>query len=86
MGGILTLPIFLEYFPEINPDADGISPAESSQRSTNQGESDRLVCHDRARMRLLSIIKESLLPLTTWAASLAPSSLFSLATHWDERE
>lgn len=37
MGGILTLPIFLEYFPEINPDADGISPAESSQRSTNQG-------------------------------------------------
>lgn len=38
MGGILTLPIFLDYFPEINPDADGISHAESSQRSTNQGE------------------------------------------------
>lgn len=37
MGGILTLPIFLSQFPAINDKADGISAAESSRRSTNQG-------------------------------------------------
>ncbi|KAL2021847.1 hypothetical protein VTK56DRAFT_6621 [Thermocarpiscus australiensis] len=37
MGGILTLPVFLEAFPMINPDAAGISPQESSARSTYQG-------------------------------------------------
>ena len=35
MGGILTLSVFLEQFPEINPKAAG--GAESAQRSTNQG-------------------------------------------------
>lgn len=37
MGGILTMPSFLDQFPEINPNAAGISAAEASQRSTNQG-------------------------------------------------
>ncbi|KAI0481280.1 general substrate transporter [Xylariaceae sp. FL0804] len=37
MGGILTMPSFLDLFPSINPDADGISNAESAARSTNQG-------------------------------------------------
>ncbi|CAK7231613.1 hypothetical protein SCUCBS95973_007976 [Sporothrix curviconia] len=35
MGGILTLPIFLDQFPIINPDSVG--GAESSRRSTYQG-------------------------------------------------
>lgn len=37
MGGILTLPVFLEQFPDINSDEDGISKSLASQRSTNQG-------------------------------------------------
>ncbi|KAK1778026.1 general substrate transporter [Copromyces sp. CBS 386.78] len=37
MGGILTLPIFLETFPDINPGQPQLSPAESSRRSTYQG-------------------------------------------------
>lgn len=36
-GGLLDLPSFVKYFPEINPTETGISSAESSQRSTNQG-------------------------------------------------
>jgi hypothetical protein len=38
MGGILTMPIFLNSFPLINPNETGISAAEQSSRSTNQGE------------------------------------------------
>ncbi|TWU75496.1 hypothetical protein ED733_005452 [Metarhizium rileyi] len=37
MGGILTLPIFLEQFPDINDTADGLTDAEKSNRSTYQG-------------------------------------------------
>ncbi|CAM1510154.1 Fc.00g004890.m01.CDS01 [Cosmosporella sp. VM-42] len=37
MGGILTLPVFLEQFPDINSAEAGISKATSSQRSLNQG-------------------------------------------------
>lgn len=37
MGGILTLGVFLDAFPAINPDAAGISASESSNRSTCQG-------------------------------------------------
>lgn len=37
MGGILTLPEFLGYFEQINPDAPGLTPHESSMRSTYQG-------------------------------------------------
>jgi MFS family permease len=38
MGGILTLPIFLNQFPDINDSKDlDISEALKSQRSTNQG-------------------------------------------------
>ncbi|KAK4219788.1 general substrate transporter [Rhypophila decipiens] len=37
MGGILTLAVFLEAFPTINPNAVGISDAEASTRSTTQG-------------------------------------------------
>jgi MFS family permease len=37
MGGILTLKVFLDAFPMINPDADGITSSESSMRSTYQG-------------------------------------------------
>jgi MFS family permease len=37
MGGILTLKVFLDAFPMINPDAAGITDAESSTRSTYQG-------------------------------------------------
>ncbi|KPM43344.1 Sugar transporter STL1 [Neonectria ditissima] len=37
MGGILTLPIFLAQFPDINDQEDGISAALKSTRSTNQG-------------------------------------------------
>ena len=37
MGGILTLKIFLDTFPLINPEAAGISQAESSSRATYQG-------------------------------------------------
>ncbi|EJT77359.1 sugar transporter STL1 [Gaeumannomyces tritici R3-111a-1] len=37
MGGILTLSIFLQQFPSINPEEDGLDPAESSRRATNQG-------------------------------------------------
>lgn len=37
MGGILTLKIFLDTFPLINPEAAGLSRAESSTRSTYQG-------------------------------------------------
>ncbi|KAK4140183.1 general substrate transporter [Dichotomopilus funicola] len=37
MGGILTLPMFLNAFPMINPEAEGITSAESSSRSTYQG-------------------------------------------------
>jgi sugar porter (SP) family MFS transporter len=36
MGGILTLPIFLEQFPSINPE-DPNETTSSAQRSTNQG-------------------------------------------------
>lgn len=36
MGGILTLPIFLEQFPTINPDAEYL-PSTRSERSTYQG-------------------------------------------------
>lgn len=36
-GGILTLKVFLDTFPLINPDAEGISDAESSMRATYQG-------------------------------------------------
>jgi MFS family permease len=38
MGGILTMPNFLNAFPSINPNESGISGAEQSSRSTNQGE------------------------------------------------
>ncbi|AEO63663.1 uncharacterized protein THITE_2040319 [Thermothielavioides terrestris NRRL 8126] len=37
MGGILTLSIFLDAFPMINPNAQGLTPDESSTRSTYQG-------------------------------------------------
>ncbi|KAK7423934.1 hypothetical protein QQX98_000806 [Neonectria punicea] len=37
MGGILTLPIFLAQFPDINDQDEGISAALKSTRSTNQG-------------------------------------------------
>jgi sugar porter (SP) family MFS transporter len=39
MGGILTLPVFLEQFPSIDPSAEGIvkGSAEASNRSTYQG-------------------------------------------------
>jgi len=37
MGGILTLKVFLDAFPMINPDAAGLTQNESSQRSTYQG-------------------------------------------------
>ncbi|KAK0387133.1 hypothetical protein NLU13_5446 [Sarocladium strictum] len=39
MGGILTLPIFLEQFPSIDPSADGViqGSVEASNRSTYQG-------------------------------------------------
>lgn len=37
MGGILTLPVFLEQFPDINEKAAGITDAERSNRSTYQG-------------------------------------------------
>ncbi|KAL2258478.1 hypothetical protein VTK26DRAFT_8201 [Humicola hyalothermophila] len=37
MGGILTLKIFLDQFPMINPDAEGISSQESSNRANYQG-------------------------------------------------
>ncbi|KAI5458084.1 sugar transporter family protein [Mariannaea sp. PMI_226] len=38
MGGILTLPIFLSQFPDINDSKNiGLSEAERHQRSTNQG-------------------------------------------------
>ncbi|KAH9888180.1 general substrate transporter [Xylariomycetidae sp. FL2044] len=37
MGGILTMPNFLQLFPSINPNEEGISSTEASLRSTNQG-------------------------------------------------
>ncbi|KAK3301838.1 general substrate transporter [Chaetomium strumarium] len=37
MGGILTLKIFLDTFPMINPGVAGMTPEESSTRSTYQG-------------------------------------------------
>ncbi|KAI1846377.1 hypothetical protein JX266_007582 [Neoarthrinium moseri] len=37
MGGILTMPSFLNLFPTINSGAEGITEAEASTRSTNQG-------------------------------------------------
>ena len=37
MGGILTLPIFLDQFPDINDAAEGLSRSEKSNRSTYQG-------------------------------------------------
>ncbi|KAL2152738.1 hypothetical protein VTH82DRAFT_5923 [Thermothelomyces myriococcoides] len=37
MGGILTLKVFLDAFPMINPEAAGLSHDESSKRSTYQG-------------------------------------------------
>jgi sugar porter (SP) family MFS transporter len=37
MGGILTLKIFLDTFPVINPGVAGLTPEESSTRSTYQG-------------------------------------------------
>ena len=37
MGGILTLKVFLDAFPMINPEAEGLTHAESSTRSTYQG-------------------------------------------------
>ncbi|KAF5136621.1 Sugar transporter STL1 [Metarhizium anisopliae] len=37
MGGILTLPIFLEQFPDINDTENGLTDAEKSNRSTYQG-------------------------------------------------
>jgi MFS family permease len=37
MGGILTLKVFLDAFPMINPEAPGLTHAESSTRSTYQG-------------------------------------------------
>jgi MFS family permease len=36
-GGLLDLPSFTKYFPEINPLEPGISKALKSSRSTNQG-------------------------------------------------
>ncbi|KAL6887633.1 general substrate transporter [Trichoderma longibrachiatum] len=36
MGGILTLPVFLNQFPDINPDA-AVDASDASQRSTYQG-------------------------------------------------
>lgn len=36
-GGLLDLPSFLKYFPQINPDAKGLSQAEQEARSTYQG-------------------------------------------------
>ncbi|KAK4104430.1 general substrate transporter [Parathielavia hyrcaniae] len=37
MGGILTLKVFLDAFPMINPEAPGLTHEESSTRSTYQG-------------------------------------------------
>ncbi|EAQ85666.1 hypothetical protein CHGG_06919 [Chaetomium globosum CBS 148.51] len=37
MGGILTLKVFLDAFPMINPEAAGLTTAESSTRATYQG-------------------------------------------------
>lgn len=37
MGGILTLKVFLDAFPMINPDAPNLTHDESSMRSTYQG-------------------------------------------------
>lgn len=37
MGGILTLPVFLNQFPSINPEAHDLTPSQSAQRATNQG-------------------------------------------------
>ncbi|KAI0021242.1 general substrate transporter [Xylariomycetidae sp. FL0641] len=37
LGGILTMPSFLTLFPSIDPTEPGISSAEASARSTNQG-------------------------------------------------
>ena len=37
MGGILTLPIFLDQFPDINPNRPGLTAAQSSTASTYQG-------------------------------------------------
>lgn len=36
-GGLLDLPSFLKYFPQINPDAKGLPKAEQEARSTYQG-------------------------------------------------
>lgn len=36
-GGLLDLPSFTKYFPEINPDEHGIDGDVISQRETNQG-------------------------------------------------
>ncbi|KAK2606385.1 hypothetical protein QQS21_003204 [Conoideocrella luteorostrata] len=37
MGGILTLPIFLDQFPDINDAAPGLDESVKASRSTNQG-------------------------------------------------
>ncbi|KAG6042187.1 hypothetical protein E4U41_003933 [Claviceps citrina] len=37
MGGILTLPVFLDQFPDINDTAPDLDPATRSRRSTHQG-------------------------------------------------
>ncbi|KAI0129745.1 general substrate transporter [Xylariales sp. AK1849] len=37
MGGILTMPSYLNLFPAINADAEGISSSEAATRSTHQG-------------------------------------------------
>ncbi|KAF5003775.1 hypothetical protein FDECE_9705 [Fusarium decemcellulare] len=37
MGGILTMPRFMEDFPDLDPDAEGISDAVSNNRSNYQG-------------------------------------------------
>jgi len=37
MGGILTLPIFLSQFPDINDKEEGLTSSEMSNRSTYQG-------------------------------------------------
>lgn len=36
-GGLLDLPSFTKYFPDINPEEPGIGDALKSQRSSNQG-------------------------------------------------
>jgi hypothetical protein len=48
MGGILTMPSFLNLFPVIDADATGITAAESTIRSTNQGK------RAQSRLRVLS--------------------------------